>query len=118
MKRFFIIVTIVVTAFANCATLSAISPENQSFSYTRAKGAALMEAITYIISDITCIPQDEILPESRFTEDLDLDEMDMIDIFNRCEDDFDVVIYEEEQAHIKTVQDLHDVILPKLYEIK
>lgn len=115
MKRFFIIVTIIVTAFANCATLSATNTKNQLC--TQINGQCLMEAINYIINDITNIPRELILPESRFAEDLGLDELEMTEIFNRCEDDFDVEISDEERVQIETVRDLHDVILPKLYDI-
>ena len=80
------------------------------------KGPALMDAIIYVISDETGIDMELITPESRFFEDLNLDELNLYEIILRCENEFDVTISNESAANIITVQDLHDVIHPLLYE--
>lgn len=73
-----------------------------------------MEAITYIISDVACIPQEIINPQNIF-EDLGVDSLDFFNIVTRCEYEFGIEISTEEYQRIKTVQDLHDTIHPKLY---
>ena len=74
-----------------------------------------MEAITYIISDMFGISQASILPESNFYRDLGLDELDIVHLCIECEDVFDIEISVGSLENIFTVQDLHDIIRPKLY---
>lgn len=80
------------------------------------RGPALMDAVIYIISDETGIDMELITPDSGFFEDLGLDELDLYEIIMRCEEEFGVTISNENASKIITVQDLHDVIHPLLYE--
>lgn len=75
----------------------------------------LMESIQMLISDIYDIPLDSILPESDFYFDFGFDWLDLFELCSECEDLYDVTITFEEIDELSTVQDLHDLILPKLY---
>lgn len=60
------------------------------------------------------VRRQQLVPEARLVEDLDLDSLDRIDLFVRLEQEVDLEIAEEELRAMHTVQDIVDVIHRKL----
>ena len=73
----------------------------------------LFKRITEIISrniDWT----DEIKPEDRLKEDLEIDSLDVILIVNEIEDEFSVTVEQQEFSCLGSVQDIIDKLREKL----
>jgi len=73
----------------------------------------LFKRITEIISrniDWT----DEIKPEDRLKEDLEIDSLDVILIVNEIEDEFSVTVDQQEFSCLGSVQDIIDKLREKL----
>jgi len=75
---------------------------------------AILERIKGVIlgrakSDIT-----EVIPTSRFTEDLSMDSLDQVELVLALEEAFSVTITDEEAEGLKTVQDAVDFIKVKV----
>lgn len=50
-------------------------------------------------------PKDEVKLESRFTEDLGFDSLDVVELMMAVEDEFDLMISDEEAETLKSVGD-------------
>lgn len=51
---------------------------------------------------------EEITPETTIMEDLGADSLDMVDLLMTLEDDYDVVIPDEEATNLKTIADVYE----------
>ena len=58
----------------------------------------------------------EVTAESKVTEDLGADSLDMVEIVMQVEDDFEIEIYDAELERLSTVQDWIDIAERKLAE--
>lgn len=65
----------------------------------------ILNILKPILADIFGIEEDEISPAVSF-EELQADEMDMMEIAMTVEEEFDVLIDDEDLPSIKTVSDL------------
>lgn len=63
-----------------------------------------------IIADVLNLDPEEVTAESRFTEDLGADSLDLYQIKLEIEDAFERQIEDEKVAGVKTVQDVLDLI--------
>ena len=67
----------------------------------------LLKIIAEVKEDVNV---DEIEPETKFVEDLGADSLDVLSIVERIEDEFQIMIADEELEKISTVQDAYDAI--------
>jgi acyl carrier protein len=58
--------------------------------------------------------RDEIRPEERLKEDLEIDSLDVILIINEIEDEFNIIVEQQEIRCLATVQDIVDKLRQKL----
>lgn len=61
-----------------------------------------------IIQDLACV--DEINPESKLEEDLDIDSLDRVELLMYIEEEFDIEIDDEKAMKCKTFQNLVDYV--------
>ncbi len=66
--------------------------------------------IKQIISDQLGVPEEEILNESSFVEELGADSLDIVELIMAMEEEFEVEITDEDAEKLLTVQDTLDYI--------
>lgn len=66
--------------------------------------AEILNKVTEILVDQFELEDGEVKPETNLTEDIDADSLDLFEVLNRVEDDFDIKLAVAEE--IQTVQDL------------
>ena len=66
--------------------------------------AEILNKVTEILVDPFDLEEGEVKPETNLTEDIDADSLDLFEVLNRVEDDFDIKLAVAEE--IQTVQDL------------
>lgn len=66
--------------------------------------AEILNKVTEILVDQFVLEDGEVKPETNLTEDIDADSLDLFEVLNRVEDDFDIKLAVAEE--IQTVQDL------------
>ena len=66
--------------------------------------AEILNKVTEILVNQFDLEDGEVKPETNLTEDIDADSLDLFEVFNRVEDDFDIKLAVAEE--IQTVQDL------------
>lgn len=66
--------------------------------------AEILNKATEILVDEFDLEEGEVKPETNLTEDIDADSLDLFEVLNRIEDDFDIKLAVAEE--IQTVQDL------------
>jgi acyl carrier protein len=71
---------------------------------------SIFEDVQAIIVEIKDISTETIRPESRLTEDLEADSLDVVEMLMSIEEKFSIQIPEDAAEHIKTVQDAVDYI--------
>lgn len=73
----------------------------------------MLEKLQEIIAEKLGIEASEIKPESKFSEDLGADSLDLFEVVMGLEEVFEVSIDNEDLDQIKTVQDAMDYIANK-----
>ncbi|MBP3339288.1 MAG: acyl carrier protein [Lachnospiraceae bacterium] len=73
----------------------------------------MFEKVAEIIAEQVGISVEEIKPESKFTDDLGVDSLDLFQIIMAFEEEFGVEIVTEDTEKINTVQDAIDYIESK-----
>lgn len=76
------------------------------------------ERLREIIAEVLHLNPREILPDSRFTEDLGADSLDLVEIVMRLEEIIGKEIPEEEARKVKTVQEAIDLLRKHGVEVK
>ena len=66
--------------------------------------AEILNKVTEILVDQFDLEEGDVKPETNLTEDIDADSLDLFEVLNRIEDDFDIKLAVAEE--IQTVQDL------------
>ena len=66
--------------------------------------AEILNKVTEILVDQFDLEEGEVKPQTNLTEDIDADSLDLFEVLNRIEDDFDIKLAVAEE--IQTVQDL------------
>ena len=66
--------------------------------------AEILNKVTEILVDQFDLEEGEVKPETNLTEYIDADSLDLFEVLNRIEDDFDIKLAVAEE--IQTVQDL------------
>ena len=67
--------------------------------------ATIEEKIKKIISEQLDVPEEEVVPDASFVDDLGADSLDQVELIMAMEEEFDVSIPDEDAEKIGTVQD-------------
>lgn len=70
----------------------------------------MFEELREIILNYVEVQKEDILPESRFMEDLGFTSFDFMSMLGEVEDTLDVEIDQEEASNIRTVQEAADYL--------
>ena len=70
----------------------------------------MFDKLVEIIMNYVEVKKEDIKPESRFMEDLGFTSFDFMSMLGEVEEEFDVVIVQEESADIRTVQEALDYL--------
>ncbi|MEW9501337.1 acyl carrier protein [Jeotgalibacillus marinus] len=76
--------------------------------------AEVMDRVTKIIVDRLGVDESEIKLEASFKEDLGADSLDVVELVMELEDEFDMVISDEDAEKIGTVGDAVSYIQEKM----
>ncbi|WP_341525043.1 acyl carrier protein [Nostoc sp. UHCC 0302] len=71
---------------------------------------ANFEKVKKVIADQLEVAPEKIVPEARFTDDLQADSLDLVELVMALEEEFEVEIPDEDAEKILTVQDAADYI--------
>jgi len=74
----------------------------------------VFEKIKSIIVEQLGVDEKEIKPETKIIDELGADSLDWVELMMAVEEEFVIEIPDSEDAKIKTVQDLVDVVKKKL----
>ena len=77
-------------------------------------GNELRNRVRSTIATHLDVSEDKIKDDSRFTQDLDLDSLDTVDLVMSIEEDFGLTIPDEDAEKLVTVKDVVDYIEEKL----
>ena len=64
--------------------------------------------------EVLQVPEDKITKDARFTEDLDADSLDLVELVMALEETFDVDVDEQELDGIETIGQAYDLIVAKI----
>ncbi len=65
----------------------------------------VLEKLKKLVSEQLGVEEDQVVPEASFTEDLNADSLDLVDLIMNLEEQFDIKISDEDAEAITTVQD-------------
>jgi len=75
--------------------------------------ADVLERVKKVTVEKLSVKEEEVTPESSFTEDLGADSLDVVELVMALEDEFGTEIPDDEVGAIKTVGDAVDYISKK-----
>jgi acyl carrier protein len=64
--------------------------------------------------EVLSVPEDQVVPEAKFGDDLDADSLDLVELVMALEEEFDVSVPEEELEGIETVGQAYELVTGKL----
>jgi len=64
--------------------------------------------------DVLSVPEDKVVPEARFAEDLEADSLDLVELVMALEEEFGITVPEEDLEGITTVGGAYDLVVAKL----
>ena len=64
--------------------------------------------------EVLSVDGDKVVPEAKFGDDLDADSLDLVELVMALEEEFDVVVPEDELDGIETVGQAYDLVVGKL----
>ncbi len=64
--------------------------------------------------EVLSVPEDKVVPEARFGDDLDADSLDLVELVMALEEEFGVEVPEEELEGVETVGQAYNLIAGKL----
>jgi acyl carrier protein len=70
----------------------------------------LVEKLKKIVAEQLSVDESKIVPSARFSEDLNADSLDLVEMIMSLEEEFGVEIPDEEAEKLLTVQDALDYI--------
>jgi acyl carrier protein len=72
--------------------------------------ASVEEKVRKIICEQLDVPEEDVVPEASFVDDLGADSLDQVELIMAMEEEFDLSIPDEDAEKIATVQDAVDYI--------
>lgn len=66
----------------------------------------MLEKVQAMLADALNLPVSKVTPDARIIDDLGADSLDVVELLSRLEDEYDVVIPDEDVEKLKTVQDV------------
>jgi acyl carrier protein len=79
-----------------------------------AKDGNAEDRLRKIIADQLGVPEEQVVPEASFIDDLNADSLEMVDLIISLEEEFGIQVSDEEAERIKTVQDAIDYLHDRL----
>ena len=76
--------------------------------------AELQDKVCTILADQLAVDRDKVVPDARFSEDLDADSLDLVEAVLALEEEFGVSIPEDEMEGVKTVGQAVDLVASKV----
>ena len=64
--------------------------------------------------EVLSVPEDKVVPEAKFGDDLDADSLDLVELVMALEEEFGVEVPEEELEGVDTVGQAYDLVVGKL----
>ncbi|CEP77618.1 MAG: acyl carrier protein [Defluviitoga tunisiensis] len=74
----------------------------------------LFEKVKEIIVDTLSVDEDDVTVDASFTDDLDADSLELVDLTMAFESEFGITIEDEELEKIQTVEDAVEILANKL----
>jgi len=65
--------------------------------------ATILERVKKVTCEELGVPENEVKPEASFTEDLGADSLDVVELVMAFEEEFQIVIPDEEVANLRSV---------------
>ena len=67
-----------------------------------------------LATDVLDLRDDQVVPEARFADDLGADSLDLVELVEALEEEFEIRIDDDELADIATVGEAFDLLVGKL----
>ena len=64
--------------------------------------------------EVLSVPEEKVVPEARFGDDLDADSLDLVELVMALEEEFGIEVPEEELEGVETVGQAYDLVTGKL----
>jgi len=64
--------------------------------------------------EVLSVPEDKVVPEAKFGDDLDADSLDLVELVMALEEEFGVEVPEEDLEGVETVGQAYDLVVGKL----
>ena len=64
--------------------------------------------------EVLSVPEEKIVPEAKFGDDLDADSLDLVELIMGLEEEFGVEVPEEDLEGVETVGQAYDLVVGKL----
>ena len=64
--------------------------------------------------DVLSVPEEKVVPEARFAEDLEADSLDLVELVMGLEERFDISVPEEDLEDVATVSQAVDLVMAKV----
>ena len=64
--------------------------------------------------EVRSVPEDKVVPEAKFGDDLDADSLDLVELVMALEEEFGVEVPEEDLEGVETVGQAYDLVVGKL----
>ncbi len=65
-------------------------------------------------TEVLQVPAEKVEPEAKFSDDLDADSLDLVELVMSLEERFDITVDESELEGVETVGQAFDIIFAKL----
>ncbi|MFM8267471.1 MAG: acyl carrier protein [Ilumatobacteraceae bacterium] len=64
--------------------------------------------------EVLSVPEDKVVPEATFGDDLDADSLDLVELVMALEEEFDIEVPESDLDDVRTVGQAFDLVVGKL----
>jgi acyl carrier protein len=64
--------------------------------------------------DVLSVPEEKVVPEARFAEDLEADSLDLVELVMALEEEFGITVPEEDLEGVTTVGQAYELVTNKL----
>jgi acyl carrier protein len=64
--------------------------------------------------EVLSVPEEKVVPEARFGDDLDADSLDLVELVMALEEEFGIEVPEEELEGVETVGQAYELVTGKL----